>query len=97
MGKKIYDERYRQTLEPEQTGKFLAIDIESGESGIGDTSVDAMAAGKKAAPGGFFYLVRVGYPTPYRSSFRMWIAGAGTHPMRRAFRGRLIPAKNEPD
>ena len=30
IGKKIYDERYRQLYEPAQNGMFLVIDLESG-------------------------------------------------------------------
>ena len=65
MGRRIYDEKYRQKFEPEHRGKFLAIDIESGLAGFGDSSSEAMAAGRKAAPGGFFYMVRIGFPTTF--------------------------------
>lgn len=65
MGQRIYDEKYRPTLEPEQNGKFLAVDLESGTASLGRSSTEAMAAGKKAAPSGFFYVVRVGFPTTF--------------------------------
>ena len=65
LGQRIYDEKYRQMYEPQDKGKFLAIDLESGIAALGRTSNDAMAEGKKAAPGGFFYVVRIGFPTTF--------------------------------
>ena len=65
IGKKIYDERYRAQYEPAYNGKFLAIDLDTGVAALGETSSDAMAAGKQAVPGGFFYLIRVGFPAAF--------------------------------
>ena len=65
IGKQIYNERYRDQYEPVHNGKFLAIDVESGIATLGETSSDAMLAGKKAAPGGWFYLMRVGFPSAF--------------------------------
>ena len=65
VGRRIYEEKYHSALEPRENGKFLASDLESGIAELGDTPTHAMDAGKKAAPGGWFYIMRVGYPTTY--------------------------------
>ena len=65
MGRRIYEEKYRQIYEPDQIGKFLDIDIESGLAGFGDNPREARAAAKQIAPAGFFYLVRIGFSAPF--------------------------------
>ena len=65
VGQKMYEEQYRSSLEPQEIGKYLALDIESGTAALGKSSTEAMAAGKKAAPGGFFYVIRIGFPTTF--------------------------------
>jgi hypothetical protein len=65
IGKKIYNERYRDQYEPLHNGKFLAIDVESGVAALGETSSEAMLAGRMAVPDGWFYLMRVGFPTAF--------------------------------
>ena len=65
VGQKMYDEKFRATLEPQEFGKYLALDLESGSAALGKSSTEAMAAGKKVAPGGFFYVIRVGFPTTF--------------------------------
>ena len=65
MGRRIYAEKYRQIYEPEHIGKFLDIDIESGLAGLGDSPEEARVTAKAVAPGGFFYLVRIGFPTAF--------------------------------
>ena len=65
MGRRIYEEKYKHIYEPQHKGKFLAVDIESGLAGFGGDTSEAMAAGKKVAPGGFFYVVRIGYDTTF--------------------------------
>lgn len=59
-GERIYAERFRLDYEREHAGKFAAIDVDSGDAYLGETSGDALAAGEAAAPTAVFYLIRVG-------------------------------------
>jgi hypothetical protein len=65
-GQALYDREIRGKLDESVRGKFLALDIETGEYEI-DT--DARAALKRAQtkhPGAALYLLRIGYPTAFR-------------------------------
>ncbi|HLC63735.1 MAG TPA: hypothetical protein VJK25_00095 [Patescibacteria group bacterium] len=59
-GAKIY-ESLRLQYEPDQNGKFLAIDIESKEIFTGNTSSEAVELARKAHPDKVFYVVKIGY------------------------------------
>ena len=65
-GQVLYDQRIRAEVATGNTGKFLVLDIETGEYEI---DVDELAALKRAkakrsdAP---LYVLRIGYPTAYR-------------------------------
>ena len=59
-GTRIYDERLRQLLEPEHNGKYVVIDVETGEYELDE---DHLAASDRAAakrPGAPLYATRVG-------------------------------------
>jgi hypothetical protein len=62
QGKRIYRERLRALLEPEQVGRFVAIEPESGRYFLADSGSEAMIAARQAMPGYLFFLARVGYP-----------------------------------
>jgi hypothetical protein len=62
-GRKLYEEQLRGLLEPEQTGRYVAVGQESGRYFLGDTGSEALAAALAEMPDGFFYLARVGYGT----------------------------------
>jgi hypothetical protein len=71
-GKAIYDQQIRAQVEPGQIGKFLIIDIETGDY---DLDEDEFAASQRAHtrhPDGAFFGLRVGF----RVSGRMGIRGA---------------------
>lgn len=59
-GEKIY-EQIKSQYEPQQNGKFLAIEIESNKVYFGDTSEDAVMLAKKEYPDKVFYVVKIGY------------------------------------
>jgi len=54
--KKISEE-----LERDYHGKFVAIEVDSGDYFIGDTSIEADKKAKKKYPDKVFYLGRIGY------------------------------------
>ncbi len=59
-GAKVYAEKLRPLLEPQYNGKFVVIDIETGEYEVG---ADHLAASDRAAakcPGAPLYATRIG-------------------------------------
>jgi hypothetical protein len=72
-GKKIYDERLRGELEPDHSGRYVAVEPETGCYFLGDTSAEAVGAAYDAMPESHFYLARVGYDAAHS------IGGYGLH------------------
>ena len=66
-GKRIYRQKYAKKFEPTEKGKIIAIEIESGDSFIGDSTVAAILKAKKKYPNKIFYLMRVGYDAVHSS------------------------------
>jgi len=65
-GEAIYARDIRSKVEREHPGKFVVVDVETGEFEI---DADDLAATKRALakhPGALLYGVRVGSPTAYR-------------------------------
>ena len=67
-GRRYYDERLRDLLEPEHTGRYVAIDPASGRHFLGDTGTEALVEARRALPQTLFYLARVGHPAADRLS-----------------------------
>ena len=65
-GQQLYDEHIRAEVEPEHTGKFLVVDIETGEYEIDRESLPAFQRALAKHPGAALFLVRIGYPTAVR-------------------------------
>lgn len=59
-GSKIY-ETIKVQYEPQENGKFLAIDVESKRAFLGETSSDAVEKAREAIPDKVFYVVKIGY------------------------------------
>lgn len=59
-GAKIY-ESVRLQYEPDNNGKFLAIDIDSKEVFLGSTSSESVELARKAHPNKVFYVVKIGF------------------------------------
>lgn len=66
-GKHIYRQKYAKKLEPTEKGKIIAIEIESGDSFLGNSTVDAILKAKVKYPNRIFYLMRVGYDAVHSS------------------------------
>ena len=69
LGTRIYDERLRAILEPDQVGKFVVIDVDTGEY---EVDKDHLAASDRAAarrPGARLYATRVGHRTVGRIGY----------------------------
>lgn len=59
-GEVVYEE-IKSQYEPQQNGKFLAIETESKKVYLGNESVDAVMLAKKDFPDKVFYVVKIGY------------------------------------
>ncbi len=63
-GEAIYVQQIRDKVNPKYKGKFLVIDIETGEYEI--DADDLVATKQLLAPNAVIYGLRIGYPTTYR-------------------------------
>lgn len=59
-GRKIY-EKIKDEYDPKEKGKFLAIDIESSDVFLGETSSEALLKAKEKHPDKIFYVLKIGY------------------------------------
>ncbi len=71
-GRQVYEEQLRGKLEPQFVGKFLVIDIETGEYEIDDDGEAASLRAYKKKPKGIRYGMRIGH----RSWGRIGFGGA---------------------
>ncbi len=60
-GRDFYNQNLKTILEPDRNGEFIAIEPESGQYFLGDTSRQVMDAAHTALPHGKFYLQKVGF------------------------------------
>jgi hypothetical protein len=66
QGEAIYEQQIRDKVEPKDKGKFLVIDIETGEYEI---DYDDLLATKRMLarfPNAVLYGLRIGFPSAYR-------------------------------
>lgn len=59
-GSKIY-ERIKVNYEPQENGKFLAIDIDTQKAYLGNTSAEAVTLARQNHPDKVFYVVKIGF------------------------------------
>ena len=62
-GRAIYDQRIRDAVEPQHMGKFLIIDIETGDYELDEDEFAASRRAHARHPDGAFFGMRVGYQT----------------------------------
>jgi len=67
-GQVLYDQQIRAHVEASHPGKFLVLDIETGDYEIDADDVAALQRAKAKHPDAAFYILRVGAPTAYRVS-----------------------------
>ncbi|MBM4031232.1 MAG: hypothetical protein FJ291_05535 [Planctomycetes bacterium] len=65
-GREYYDRFLREKLEPQHKGKFLALEVETGEYELGDTTLEALDRAEAKHPDSVFCILRVGYRTAGR-------------------------------
>jgi len=65
-GNEAFDLQIRPVLREEDDGKFVAIDVESGQFEIDEDDRSAVDRLHRRIPGAQAWLVRAGYPTAHR-------------------------------
>ena len=59
-GAKIY-EQIRVSYDPQEKGKFLAIDIDTKKAYLGNTSAEALELARQNHPNKVFYVTKIGF------------------------------------
>ena len=70
-GEQIYDAQLRDVLEPDQIGKFVAIDVNSGDYMVADTILGAANGLSAKRPGSENYIMKIGYSTAVAMGARL--------------------------
>lgn len=65
-GKALYEQQIRARVEGEHAGKFLAVDVETGDYEIDTDELTALRRAKRRNPEAALYLLRIGHRTAYR-------------------------------
>lgn len=65
-GRAIYDSRIRSLVEPAHNGRFVAIDIDSGDYEIADAAIDAMDRLDQRHADALYYVHRIGFASAYK-------------------------------
>ena len=66
LGTEIFDSRIRPSLGPADDGKFVAIDVRTGDYEIDEDDYDAVSRLRARNPQADAWLARAGYPTTYQ-------------------------------
>ena len=67
-GRKLYEERVKASVDSvAHHGKFVVIDLETGDYEIDQQDIAATKRLRERRPGAMTYAVRVGFPTAYRT------------------------------
>ena len=66
LGGDIFDRQVRPALRPEDRGKFVAIEVETGDYEIDEDDYTAVTRLRSRNPAAEFWLMQAGYPTTYR-------------------------------
>ena len=74
QGKAIYEERIKHLVDPLHYGKFVVIDVETGDYEIDKRDIAATKRLLERRPGAITYGVRVGFLAAYRMGGRNWIS-----------------------
>ena len=71
LGRAIYKEKIKRLVEPMEIGKFIAIDVESGDYEIDERLIDTSDRLHDRRPNVVCYIGRVGYPAAFRMGLRI--------------------------
>ncbi len=65
-GRQLYEERIRSRVEPAHDGRFLVVDVDSGEYALADDELEAFPRTREKTPEGVLFLIRVGHRAAHR-------------------------------
>lgn len=65
-GQELYDRTIRARVEPDNTGRFLVVDVLTGDFEIADTILSASDQARARNPNAVLFAVRIGSPALYR-------------------------------
>ncbi|MBM4033694.1 MAG: hypothetical protein FJ291_18200 [Planctomycetes bacterium] len=65
-GQAYYDEHLRARLEPEHDGRFLALDVETGDYEVDEDEMAAIQRARAKHPQTLFYVLRIGHRAAHR-------------------------------
>jgi len=68
-GQKIYQQKYAADYETKFSGKFVAINVVTGEAYVDDLPEAAIAKGQAVSGDGIFHLMKVGSSGAFRVSY----------------------------
>ena len=66
IGRAIYNEKILDTLGPQDKGKVVVIDVNSGDYEVAENHLTAALRLRERRPGAYTWAERVGYPTVTR-------------------------------
>lgn len=69
-GRRIYDERLRAVLEPSCVGRYVALDVDSGDYVVAEDAGRAAVELKARRRSATIFAIRIGYPSTYRVGAR---------------------------
>ena len=70
-GKEIYQKKIKHLVEPQHTGKFIVIDVESSDYEVDDEHIAASERLRKRRPDAVTYAGKVGYQAAYSLGGRL--------------------------
>lgn len=74
-GEAIYEQKYRKDFEATHPGKFVAINIRTGEATPSETAEDAIRIALEKDSNAFLHLLRVGHKAAFEAGWYMSCAG----------------------
>lgn len=69
-GKEIYQQQIREKVEPQHKGKFLSVDIETGDYEIGADDLSPSMRLLAKRPEAVIYSLRIGFRAAHRIGFK---------------------------
>ena len=72
-GKEIYQQQIQDKVEPEHKGKFLSVDIETGDYEIGTDDLSPTMRLLAKRPDAVIYSLRIGFEAAHRMGFKISI------------------------
>ena len=59
-GEQLYQEKLKPILEPKENGRFVTIEVNSGEFFLGDSLLEALQRARQKYPDRLFHTIKVG-------------------------------------